>query len=296
MRILVCGDEASIEEFKKHLLILAERVKRVVRVIKDGFTSLLKALVEVPDVDRVVRQQKRECKNTVSAARAKAITFMDFAYRVFQYADIDIDNQQAMKEAYKNGDTKRVKNFAEQIKKCLQKCDESYKEFLDAYAKAKVMCGKIADECGVKRASAQENKHLKIAGAVAGAALAVATAPFTFGGSIIVGLSAAAAVLVSSVASLSALASAVKDAHMEKIFEEICESMDTASEDLGEIDSSLRFISEKLKVISFDVETILQHVNEKQVYEDFCRVFDLLITGIKSGRQTFDEYYSTVYK
>ena len=309
--ILVHGAKfADMLELKKQLINLAERAKRVVGIIGDGFKCILEVLVNLPTVDRRVKEQVNEFKSAVATARANGLALLDKVYRFYKYSNLDNDEAQYIKQLYQEKNTERIKTYLKQMRKYLESCEQAYTNFMEAYAHAKSLCLKITEACEIKRGAAKTDKEKSQmismgaaaatvvgAGAVGTGILCIALMPITGGVSAIVGLSVAgiaattvgsATAAIGSVTTITSLANAIKKEHLEGCFRDLCDNMDAAIDHIRIVNSSLLFIHEKLEINEENIDTALDHVDNP--FGDFCKVFDILQDGVRQGNEELSRH------
>lgn len=291
LTMLFHAEDTNMKQFKEELVALAKQVKRVVDEIEAGFTSVVKTILNLPALDSNLKAEKRQCNGKVSKAKRSAHAFLECVYGFYEDTDLDSDAAHSMIESFRKGDAKSMFEHMEKMKTSFERCRESYTEFIGAYAEAKVMCAKIAECYKAKRDKGNEQVAISGGGTGTGAAdvaLSVAIARIALGEGTVAVTSADALSMVGGVPCLTTLADAAKDAHLEAVFESICTDMDTACEDLSNISIHLESISEKLQVTERDLTDSLSHVREEQAFQNFGRMFDILVSGIGTG---YDEFH-----
>lgn len=286
-KMLFDADNADMKQFTQELIDTAQKVRHVVEVIEEGFTSVAKTLLHLPVLHGSLKDEKRQCSGKVTKAKRNAHTFLEHVYRFYGDADLDNDTAQSIRESQKRGDNSGILKYAEQLKTNWEQCRESYKDFIEVYAEAKVTCAKIAKACGIKRDASKERQVLPSKGMIAGTAELVAIASITLGEGTIAVTSTDAVAMVTGVLSLNTLAEAVKDAELEGIFGSICDNMDEVCEDLSHVSIGMDSINKKLNVTEGDLTAALSHVSGDHAFEDFCKMFEKLISGIESSYETF---------
>lgn len=300
----------DIKYFISILQKLAEQANHVYKLVKTELGPIIQKIKSLKIEEEYLRDQQQRCKRALASAETKARTLVNNVQTLFDYADLEEDKAQSMKESFKSG-TSRIVNYTEQIKRYVKRSQKSYQEFQTKYDEGIEICREVAAKCEIK---SNEAKGLKVisgaAGGVAGGAsgvaavaagaagagitAAVVAGPATLGVATITGLTVAAGtgvVAVGAAATSLAIgtALALKYEKLQKSFDEIIEDLENITNDFDQLSSHMEHLNEMLEITSNKTDDVEDHLIKD--FDDFCVVFDILLKGVQSAHQVLKQDY-----
>lgn len=289
----------------RDLIQALSKVFELVLNIADIIDSAVEKINSL-DIDEArMKQQLEVCKQKLTTAKSNSKVYTGSVQKLFQFANIDKKEVKKMKKDYKE-DMRCLNEYFTQIQRYLAQSDAHYEDFLSSLEDSEDQCKTTRLLCEEKTIVAKKRKIVsRVVGAGAatagigavvggGVTASIVAGMFTFGIGTAVGLGLTAlatsglAAAGAGTAGIAGVASHLIARKVRTTLQEICNDFDTLSAKASKLKEKMSEIRNEIFSVSDDKDNVLANIVDQVHYEQFCRVFDIFMQGIKEASKRFN--------
>lgn len=280
---------------------LLEAINQIVCKVIGNVNSAVEKINSL-DVDGVeLKQQNEKCKQNLEAVTAKGEAFLNSVIKLLCFANLDASEIEQHRISFQHGDFKPLKDYITQIRRYLERSENHYQAFLSAFREAKSLCKDTSTRCEKKMIEARNWKVVARAvgggatvaalgaGIGGGVTLSIVAGVFTFGIGTVVGLSITAVAAMTAGVGTAAVAGVATHLVAES-FEKARATFESICSELGKTDLELKSLERRMSDLEMviasvidDIENVDASIASDVQHKQFCKVFDILVEGIKAA-------------
>lgn len=290
--------------FLKCLNELFEMFNKIVLNIVTIVNSAIEKINSLSTDEVELRQQLEDCKQKLLTAKSDGEVYNGSIRKLLQFGRLDKNEAEKVKEEFRKGELKSLNEYIRQIVRYLDQSAPHYKAFLSNFEDAKSQCTSTLTKCERKKVEAKNRKVVARvigggaaaagAGAVVGGGVtaSIVAGMFTFGIGTAVGLGITAIVASGAIAAgvgtagVAGVTSHLVARQYEKArttFQEICEDLEKLNAEVNKLKRSMSDTKNSISAISDDTDNVNANIADQVEYEQFCKVFDILLQGIREA-------------